>query len=72
MSADITRTDREWMPGAGVKIFDQPSGYQGAAAKSISASGPGRYKISSPILDPEVLEDLGEFGGSRRGDSDED
>ena len=32
----------------------------------------GVYKISSPILDPEVLEDLGEFGGSRRGDSDED
>ena len=32
----------------------------------------GVYKISSPILDPEVLEDLGEFGGSRRGDSDEE
>jgi endogenous inhibitor of DNA gyrase (YacG/DUF329 family) len=26
----------------------------------------GAYKISSPILDPEVLEDLGEIGGSRR------
>ena len=32
----------------------------------------GVYKISSPILDPEVLEDLGEFGGSRRGDSDDE
>ena len=32
----------------------------------------GVYKISSPILDPEVLEELGEFGGSRRGDSDEE
>jgi len=27
------------------------------------------YKISSPILDPEVLEDLGGLGGSRGGDS---
>lgn len=25
----------------------------------------GVYKISSPILDPEVLEDLGGLGGSR-------
>ena len=24
----------------------------------------GVYKISSPVLDPEVLEDLGELGGS--------
>ena len=31
----------------------------------------GVYKISSPILDPEVLEDLGGLGGSRGGDSDE-
>jgi hypothetical protein len=30
----------------------------------------GVYKISSPILDPEVLEDLGGLGGSRGGDSD--
>ncbi len=31
--ADITsNTIREWTPGAGVKIFDQPSGYQGAEA----------------------------------------
>lgn len=29
----------------------------------------GVYKISSPILDPEVLEDLGELGGSRKKDS---
>jgi hypothetical protein len=28
----------------------------------------GVYKISSPVLDPEVLEDLGE-AGSDRGDS---
>jgi len=27
----------------------------------------GVYKISSPILDPEVLEDLGSLGGSDRG-----
>jgi endogenous inhibitor of DNA gyrase (YacG/DUF329 family) len=27
----------------------------------------GVYKISSPILDPEVLEDLGGLGGSDRG-----
>jgi endogenous inhibitor of DNA gyrase (YacG/DUF329 family) len=26
----------------------------------------GAYKISSPVLDPEVLEDLGAFGGSDR------
>jgi endogenous inhibitor of DNA gyrase (YacG/DUF329 family) len=32
----------------------------------------GVYKISSPILDPEVLEDLGELGGSRGGDSHDD
>jgi len=25
----------------------------------------GVYKISSPVLDPEVLEDLGPMGGSR-------
>ncbi len=39
----------------------------------------GVYKISSPVLDPEVLEDLGEagrsprggFGNGDRGDSDE-
>jgi hypothetical protein len=29
----------------------------------------GVYKISSPILDPEVLDDLGGLGGSRRGSS---
>jgi hypothetical protein len=28
----------------------------------------GVYKISSPILDPEVLEDLGALGGSHGGD----
>ena len=34
----------------------------------------GVYKISSPILDPEVLEDLGAFGGghSKSSDSHED
>jgi hypothetical protein len=31
----------------------------------------GVYKISSPILDPEVLEDLG-GGHSKNGDSDDD
>ncbi|MGH9590434.1 MAG: DNA gyrase inhibitor YacG [Terracidiphilus sp.] len=31
----------------------------------------GVYKISSPVLDPEVLEDLGEFGNSRGGSHDE-
>lgn len=31
----------------------------------------GVYKISSPVLDPEVLEDLGAFGGSRGGSTDE-
>ena len=31
----------------------------------------GVYKISSPVLDPEVLEDLGSSGTSRGGDSDE-
>ena len=31
----------------------------------------GVYKISSPVLDPEVLEDLGEFGNSRGGSEDE-
>ena len=25
----------------------------------------GAYKISSPVLDPEVLEDLGAFGGGQ-------
>jgi len=29
----------------------------------------GVYKISSPVLDPEVLEDLGELGNSSRSDS---
>jgi endogenous inhibitor of DNA gyrase (YacG/DUF329 family) len=31
----------------------------------------GVYKISSPVLDPEVLEDLGAFGGgqTKSGDS---
>ena len=36
----------------------------------------GVYKISSPVLDPEVLEDLGGAGrgsgGRNRGDSNED
>ena len=32
----------------------------------------GVYKISSPILDPEVLEDLGELGNNRRRDSDDE
>ena len=31
----------------------------------------GVYKISSPILDPEVLEDLGEVGHQRRRQDDE-
>jgi hypothetical protein len=31
----------------------------------------GVYKISSPVLDPEVLEDLGSSGGPRGGNSDE-
>lgn len=31
----------------------------------------GVYKISSPVLDPDVLEDLGLGSGSRGGDSDE-
>ena len=31
----------------------------------------GVYKISSPILDPEVLEDLGEMG-NRRGQQDDE
>jgi hypothetical protein len=29
----------------------------------------GVYKISSPVLDPEVLEDLGGLTGSHSGDS---
>ena len=32
----------------------------------------GVYKISSPILDPEVLEDLGGSGGNHGGESDGD
>ena len=32
----------------------------------------GVYKISSPILDPEVLEDLGELGNNRRRDFDDE
>ncbi len=31
----------------------------------------GVYKISSPVLDPEVLEDLGGAGTERGGDTDE-
>jgi hypothetical protein len=31
----------------------------------------GVYKISSPVLDPEVLEDLGALGKQRGGGSDE-
>jgi endogenous inhibitor of DNA gyrase (YacG/DUF329 family) len=31
----------------------------------------GVYKISSPVLDPEVLEDLGGFDGSGGGSHDE-
>ena len=31
----------------------------------------GTYKISSPVLDPEVLEDLGELGADRSGGSHE-
>ncbi len=31
----------------------------------------GVYKISSPVLDPEVLEDLGGLSGGGNGDSDE-
>jgi hypothetical protein len=31
----------------------------------------GAYKISSPVLDPEVLEDLGAFGENRNRGSDE-
>ncbi len=30
----------------------------------------GVYKISSPVLDPEVLEDLGELRGGRSRDND--
>jgi uncharacterized protein len=32
----------------------------------------GVYKISSPVLDPEVLEDLGGMGGSRGTGSNDD
>jgi hypothetical protein len=31
----------------------------------------GVYKISSPVLDPEVLEDLGEVHRQRRSQDDE-
>ncbi len=31
----------------------------------------GVYKISSPVLDPEVLDDLGGLGGERNQESDE-
>jgi len=31
----------------------------------------GVYKISSPVLDPDVLEDLGLGGSTRDGESDE-
>lgn len=31
----------------------------------------GVYKISSPVVDPEVLEDLGEFGGGHKSSGDE-
>lgn len=31
----------------------------------------GVYKISSPVLDPEVLEDLGEVSRQRRSQDDE-
>jgi len=31
----------------------------------------GVYKISSPVLDPEVLENLGEIGGGQDEDSDD-
>jgi len=29
----------------------------------------GVYKITSPVVDPEVLEDLGDVGGKRGGGS---
>jgi hypothetical protein len=32
----------------------------------------GVYKISSPVLDPEVLENLGEVGGGQDEDSDDE
>jgi hypothetical protein len=32
----------------------------------------GVYKISSPVLDPEVLEDLGGLSSGRSGDSHDD
>ena len=32
----------------------------------------GVYKISSPVLDPEVLEDLGVFGGGQSKSSESD
>lgn len=32
----------------------------------------GVYKISSPVLDPEVLEDLGSLGGNRGESSHDD
>jgi hypothetical protein len=32
----------------------------------------GVYKISSPVLDPEVLEDLGGMSGGQSKGSDED
>jgi hypothetical protein len=32
----------------------------------------GVYKISSPVLDPEVLGDLGDMGSHRQGDDRED
>jgi endogenous inhibitor of DNA gyrase (YacG/DUF329 family) len=31
----------------------------------------GVYKVSSPVLDPEVLEDLGELGQQRNGDDEQ-
>jgi endogenous inhibitor of DNA gyrase (YacG/DUF329 family) len=32
----------------------------------------GVYKISSPVLDPEVLDDLGNMGSHSRGDDHDD
>lgn len=32
----------------------------------------GVYKISSPVLDPEVLEDLGGMGGGHRDEGSHD
>jgi uncharacterized protein len=77
-SARITSSKLLRCPACGmrVRLNDEDTPFCSGRCRKIDLRkwASGVYKISSPILDPEVLEDLGAFGGGhgKSGDTHDD